>query len=413
MRHCFDGNVPAVQRQVVVSGVGVVSAFGASAAAFRDALLDGRRGVARVTAFDTAECRTTLAAPVAGFAASTWIPPMKLRRMDPTGVFAVVVSGEAMRDAGYAARPDGDDNAGVVFGTCTAGGQATSEYLQALFRGGPLAAPALLFNSTVGNAAASLAGLEFKLRGPNVTISHKEASGLAAIVTATDFLRQGRAVMLAAGGIDAISEPYYKAHDRFRAMTGDRDPAEVRGPFDRARHGFVMGEGGFALWLEDGARGARSYGEILGVGAAGAAVSINMWPDRTEPLVRTMRLALDDAGLVPGEVDVIYASANGTAMLDGVEAAAIAELFADASPVVTSIKGAIGEFGAAGAASALAALLCGQAGQVPPIAGLVDPDDTCSPLRLAMTVTPAPGPHVLVNSFASGGALFSLVLRVA
>lgn len=406
-----------MQRQVVVSGVGVVSAFGASAAAFRDALLEGRSGVARVTAFDTTECRSTLAAPVAGFEAATWIAPMKLRRMDPTGVFAVVVAGEAMRDAGYAPRPEGDDDAGVVFGTCTAGGQATSEYLQALFRGGPIAAPALLFNSTVGNAAASLAGLEFTLRGPNVTISHKEASGLAAIVTATDFLRQQRAVTLAAGGIDAISEPFYKAHDRFRAMVGDRDPEDVRGPFDRARRGFVMGEGGFALWLEDGdaarVRGGRPCGEILGVGAAGAAVPLNRWPDRTGPLVRTMRLALEDAGLVPADVHVVYASANGTEILDGVEAAALAELFGDAAPVVTSIKGAVGEFGAAGAASAIAAILCGQAGKVPPIAGLIDPDEACKPLRLARTVMPAPGPHVLVNSFASGGALFSVVLRIA
>jgi 3-oxoacyl-[acyl-carrier-protein] synthase II len=342
---------------------------------------------------------------------------MKLRRMDPTGVFAVVVAGQAMRDAGYAHQPEGDDDTGVVFGTCTAGGQATSEYLQSLFRGGPVAAPALLFNSTVGNAAASLAGLEFKLRGPNVTISHKEASGLAAIATATEFVRQQRAVSLATGGIDAITEPYYKAHDRFRMMVRDRHPSDVAGPFDRARRGIVMGEGGFGLWIEDGAvaraRGARVTGEIIGVGAASAAVSINRWPDRPEPLVRTMRLALDEAGLAPADVHVVYASANGSGILDAVEAAALHQLFGTTQPVVTSIKGAIGEFGAAGAASAVAALLCGAVGQVPPIVGLMDPDDSCKPLRLATAATPSPGPHVLVNSFASGGALFSVLLRVS
>ena len=290
-----------MQRQVVVSGLGVVSAFGSSTAEFRDALLRGSSGIAAVTAFATDDCHSSLAAPVAGFEAARWIPPMKLRRMDLTGAFAVVVAGEAMRDAGYAHQPEGDDEAGVVFGTCTAGGQATSEYLQALFRGGPVAAPALLFNSTVGNAAASLAGLEFKLRGPNVTISHKEASGLAAIATATDFVRQERAVRLATGGIDAITEPDHKAHDRFRTMVRDRCAAEFSGPFDRGRRGIVMGEGGFGLWIEDGAaaraRGARAIGEIIGIGAASAAVSINRWPDRPEPLVRTMRLALDEAAL--------------------------------------------------------------------------------------------------------------------
>jgi 3-oxoacyl-(acyl-carrier-protein) synthase len=126
-----------------------------------------------------------------------------------------------------------------------------------------------------------------------------------------------------------------------------------------------------------------------------------------------MRLALDDAGLAPADVDVVYASANGAEVLDRVEARALRQLFGSAQPVVTSIKGAIGECGAGGAASAIAAIVCGRVGRVPPIVGLRDPDDACGSLRLARTAASAPGPHVLVNSFASGGALFSVVLRVA
>jgi 3-oxoacyl-[acyl-carrier-protein] synthase II len=125
-----------------------------------------------------------------------------------------------------------------------------------------------------------------------------------------------------------------------------------------------------------------------------------------------MRLALEDAGVAPREVAVIYASANGTT-LDDVEARAIAATFPDASPVVTSIKGALGECGASGAASCAAAFLCGAAGKVPPIAGLTTRSAAASGLRLARTVIPLDGPIALVNSFASGGALFSAVLRVA
>ena len=107
---------------------------------------------------------------------------MKLRRMDTTGaVRARRRCSRRWRTRATSAGTDGDDRAGVVLGTYSAGGQATNEYLDALFKGGPTGAPALLFNSTVGNAAAGLAGLEFKLRGPNATISQKEASGLAAI----------------------------------------------------------------------------------------------------------------------------------------------------------------------------------------------------------------------------------------
>jgi len=125
-----------------------------------------------------------------------------------------------------------------------------------------------------------------------------------------------------------------------------------------------------------------------------------------------MRLALEDAQVDAGDVDVVYASANATA-LDRTEARALAEVFGGRKAVVTSIKGAIGEFGASGAASCAAALLCGRAGKVPPITGLSAPDAATASLRLARGVMPAPGPIALVNSFASGGALFSAVLRVS
>ena len=171
------------------------------------------------------------------------------------------------------------------------------------------------------------------------------------------------------------------------------------------------------MWLERGEgwrlRGASVLGEIAGTGAAGAAVSLNAWPDRPEPLVRTMRIALDDAGLTPADVDVVYASANATAVLDDVEARALAELFGGSRTIVTSVKGAIGESGASGAAACVAALLCGAAGAVPPIAGLGTADPATASLRLATTRMEVPARVALVNSFASGGALFSVVVRVA
>jgi 3-oxoacyl-(acyl-carrier-protein) synthase len=126
-----------------------------------------------------------------------------------------------------------------------------------------------------------------------------------------------------------------------------------------------------------------------------------------------MSLALEDAGLKTGDVDVIYASANATRTLDAAEGAALSTLFAGSHAVITSVKGALGESGVSGAASCAAALLCGRAGWVPPIAGLKAPDSFAAQLNLATVPVAVPGPVVLVNSFASGGALFSVVLRVA
>jgi 3-oxoacyl-[acyl-carrier-protein] synthase II len=407
-----------------VSGIGVVSPFGTSAERFRDALLNGRTGIAPIRGFSVEGCRTTLAGEITGFDPAAWVPPMKLRRLDRTGVYAVAATKLAFADAGVEAGADGDERAGVLFGTWTAGGQSTQQFLEALFRSGPAGAPALLFDSTVGNSAAGLTGLEFKLRGPNITVSHKESSGLGALVGAVDLLREGRADAVVAGGVDAVFETFFKAHDRFGVMSPETRPTHHVAPFDAERRGFVMGEGASVFRLERGSSPAR-HGRILGVAASSAAVPVNAWPNHPQPLARTMRLALEDAGVTPADVGAVYASANATA-LDEVEAQALIEVFSgvfDAAgrssrrspggPVVTSIKGAIGESGSAGSASCAAAFLCGAMGKVPPIAGLGSATASAAGLRLARQATTMPTPITLVNSFASGGALFSVVLQVA
>ena len=407
---------PIVPEQIVITGIGVVSTFGDSPDVFRDAILEGRTGISLDTEFEAQGCRSVLSARIAGFEPSKWIPPMKLRRMDDTGPLALVIAQQAAAQARYAVGTAPNDRAGVVLGTYNAGGRSTAEYLTALFNGGPANAPALLFNSTVGNAAAGLVGLELKLRGPNATISQKEASGLAAIVTAVDLLREGRLDAAIAGGIDSIYDLFYRVHDRFRVMSDAREPDESVAPFSARRRGFVMGEGGFGVWLERGdhwrARGASRLAEVLGVAASSAAVPLNAWPDRPDPLVRTMRLALDDARIVATDVDVVYASANSTQMLDRIETQALSEVFGGSRTMVTSIKGAIGECGASSAAVVVAAALCGSVSAVPPIAGLSSPDPASASLNLATSRVRAPARVALVNAFASGGALFSVVLRV-
>lgn len=402
---------------IVVTGLGIVSPFGTSQDGFRDALLAGRHAVTPVTAFDTSSCRAHGAALVADFDPTRWISPMKLRRMDAAGQYAVALAQMALDDAGISYGEAPDDGLGIVIGTYTAGGQPTEEFLRGLFALGPTGAPALIFNATVANIAASLAGLEMKLRGPNATISQKEVSGLAAIAHASDILRNRRARALIAGGVDAVYHVFYRVHDRFGVLAhANDDGPEGSRPFDVTRNGFVLGEGGFVLVLENEeearARGARIYGSLLASAGGGASVGLNQWPDRPEPLTRLMARALEQAGVRPEAIDVVYAAANSSP-LDGVEARALESLFGGGRAIVTSIKGALGESGAAGAAACVAALVCGRSGSVPPIAGLERVDPACAGLRLACRAEPAPGPLVLINSVASGGALMSTVLRVA
>jgi 3-oxoacyl-[acyl-carrier-protein] synthase II len=405
-----------VSTGIVVTGIGIVSPFGTSQDGFRDALLTGRQGMAPVTAFDTSNCRAHCAALVADFDPSRWIHPMKQRRMDAAGQYAVALARQALDDAGVPYGEVPDDGIGIVLGTYTAGGQPTEEFLRGLFALGPTGAPALIFNATVANIAASLAGLEMKLRGPNVTISQKEVSGLAAIAHASDILRHGRARALVTGGVDAVYQVFYRVHDRFGALSHTNGGPEGSRPFDVTRNGLLLGEGGFVLLLENEAeacgRGARIYGHLLGVAGSGTSVGLYQWPDRPEPLTHIMTEALTQAGVRPDDVDVVYAAANSS-RLDTVEAMALESLFGTGHAIVTSIKGALGESGAAGAAACVAALLCGRSGAVPPTTGLERVDPACAGLRIARRAEPAPGPIVLVNSVASGGALMSAVLRVA
>jgi 3-oxoacyl-[acyl-carrier-protein] synthase II len=417
----------------MVTGLGCITSLGASRDAFVDGLIAGRTGIRRIEDFDVSSARAQHAGRLTGFDATKYLPPLKLRRIDAVARVAIAATRDALDDAGFPHDAAGYDRIGVVLGSFSAGVHATGEYLESYLKGGPTGAPALLFSSTVGNAPASQCGLEYGLRGPNTTLMHKEASGLSAIAFATHLIRRGKIPIVVAGGADDIYERFYRVHDWFGVMADSRDASAHAGgadaappiamPFDAARRGFVMGEGGFMLVLEDeasaSARGGRVLAEVLGTASSSSSVAINAWPDDEVALVRAMRLAVEDAGITPDDVDVVYAAANGTVPLDRLEAAGIREVFGGRDVAVTSIKGAIGEFGAAGAGSAAAAILCGRQGAIAPTAGFQTPAGDC-PVRVVTPATPLPkpgargggGPIALINSFASGGTNFSVVLRL-
>lgn len=400
--------------RVVVTGVGVISSVGTGTAAFLDALLSGRSGISPVTTFDTSHCRSHTAAKLRGFDAAKYIDPMKLRRIDAVGRLAVAGGKLALEDAGIDLHGAGSDGIGVVLGSYTAGIHSTVEYLAPLMREGPAGAIPLIFSNTVGNAPASLLALEFGLRGPNVTVSHKEASSLGAAAYAVGLLRAGRVPVMIAGGADDVEAMFFQIHDRFRALSPRDRCDEACRPFDRRRNGFVLGEGASLVVLESlgaaRARGARVRGEILGVGEASSPCGINAWPVDAGDLARVMALALGDASMAPDQIDVVFAAANGTPELDRTEAEALARVFgANAIPTV-SIKGAIGETSLGGVAALSAAVLALGQGLVPPTVGFEEAAPDC-PVDVRGQARAARGKVALINSFASGGACWSIVVR--
>lgn len=397
-----------------MTGLGCVSSLGFTAQEFSDALIAGRSGITDITAFDTTDCRSHLAGKLRDFDPARYINPAKLRRIDEVGRVAIAACRLALEDAGLTPGSDGDDGIGVSLGTYTAGIHSALEYLDGFRKMGPAGAPAILFSNTVGNAPASLCALELGLRGPNATLSHKEASALAAIAYAADAVARGRARAMVAGGADDISEMFFKIHNQFPALSPDDGAEEAARPFDASRNGFVLGEGGFLLvferWNEAIARGARPYGELLGVGATSSPGPINAWPDEPSQLARCMRDAITRAGLTSSAIDVVFAAANGTKRLDRVESQALNEVFGARGVPVVSIKGAIGECGAVAGGSLIAALVGLRAGRVPPTVGLRTLADDCE-VDATDQSRELSGRTALIDAFASGGTNYAVVVR--
>lgn len=394
-----------------VTGIGCLSSLGVGAETFVDRLLDGESGILPVTRFSTEGCRSHTAALIRDFDPARYIAPMKLRRIDEVGRLAIAACRLAAEDAHL---PRGTDEVGVILGSMTAGLHSTVPYLRSLITAGPAGVPALDFSNMIGNAAASLCALEFGWRGPNLTIAQKQASALAALAFAVETLRQHRVPALVCGGADDIEETYFRVHDRFRVLSPTDGQAEASRPFAAARNGFVLGTGGHMVVLEAASfaasRGVRPYGEILGVGIGSSACAPNTWPDKPDGLIRAMRDALAEAGVAPRDVAVVFAAANGTRVLDEIEAQALAEVFGPRSVPVVSIKGAVGEFGASGAASLTAALLCLRRGVLPPTLG-AEPVDSRCPVDVRAALGPAAGPTALINATADGGVHCALVAR--
>jgi 3-oxoacyl-[acyl-carrier-protein] synthase II len=208
-------------------------------------------------------------------------------------------------------------------------------------------------------------------------------------------------------------------HDWFEVLAPGDAPCR---PFDAARNGFLMGEGAFLFVLEDEAharaRGARILGHVLGTASAGSPDAFNAWPTAPDALVRVMRDAIARAGLTPDDIDVVYASANGSVVLDRTEARAIAAVFGDRAVTVVAIKGALGESGAAGCGAILAHLMLGRSGlltgrrQVPPTVGLTQPGPD-TPAGVSSAAQPLRGPRALVTSVGSGGTVLAVVVEAA
>jgi 3-oxoacyl-[acyl-carrier-protein] synthase II len=365
-------------RDVVITGVGVISCIGQSAEDYFRNLDAGRHGVTAAPWSEPEAGHPAWIAPVAEFDPAAWMDPRVVAGSATFTHYALAAAIQAVRDAGGDLDPV---RAGVVLGVTMAGAHALLEAQHLLDTEGPDAVPRKLNIQVWPNMAAAQVAIHFGLHGPLLTVSTACASSLDAIGAGARMIERGEADVIIAGGTEHGLSPALAYSQRSYGMSSPPDRADRASlPFDVHRCGVVEGAGAAVVVLEHAehaaARGARVYGRVAGY----ASLSEGFHPSSPEPSgqweAETMRRAQRDAGLPgPGAVDAVIAHATATSAGDLAEARALNEVFgehAEGLPVM-SIKGHVGHTGSASGAMGLLAGLYGmRAGTLAPTAGTTE-----------------------------------------
>jgi 3-oxoacyl-[acyl-carrier-protein] synthase II len=406
-------------KRVVVTGIGIVSAIGIGKPAFLDTLLAGRSGVRQIQRFDTTDFPVKIAAEVRDFDAQDFIDKKMSKRMDRYAQYGAAAAVMALEDSGY---PIAEDPyaVGALIGSGVGGLDTFFEQIEILLNKGPTRVSPFFIPMMIPNMASACSSIILGLQGPVSATCTACAAANNALGDAFNIIRRGDATAMFAGGAEAaVNEVGMSAFAALRALSSRNDePERASRPFDAGRDGFVMGEGGGVLVLEELghalARGAHIYGEFAGYGMTGDASHLTEPTETGEPAGLAMTRALSDAGIDSSEVDYINAHGTSTPLGDAMETKAIKLALGERARrvMVSSSKSIFGHcLGAAGALEAAATLLSMEAGKVPPTINLEVPDPECDLDYVPNVAREAKVDVAMSNSFGFGGHNAAIVLR--
>lgn len=409
-----------MQRRVVVTGVGLVTALGIGTKETWAGLLEGRSGVGEITRFDTTQFSTRIAAELKEFDPLRWVDKKDLKKMDTFIHYAIAAADFAVRQSGVEIAGELGDRTGVFIGSGIGGFTVIEREHINLLRGGPRKISPFFIPSSIINLAAGQVSIRLGARGPNSAPCTACSSGAHAVGDAFRVIARGDAdVMIAGGSESAITQMGVGGFAAMRALsTRNDEPQRASRPFERDRDGFVIGEGAGILVLEElemaKRRGASILAEIVGYGMSGDAYHITLPSEDGSGGYRVMRNALADAGVSPGEVSYINAHGTSTPPNDRLETMAIKRLFGEGAykVPVSSTKSMIGHLlGAAGAVEAGLAVLTLMDQVVPPTINYENPDPDCDLDYVPNESREIPVQYVLSNSFGFGGTNAALLFR--
>ncbi|AXA35094.1 MAG: beta-ketoacyl-[acyl-carrier-protein] synthase II [Candidatus Hydrogenedentota bacterium] len=375
-----------MKRRVVVTGLGAVTPIGNTVEEFWQNLLAGKSGIGYIQRFDTTNHSVKIAAEVKNFNAEDHFEKKELKKIDDFCRFGVVAARQAFADSGLSWDKVSPFEVGVIIG-CGMGGVLTIEEQHAiLLQRGPSRVSPFLIPKMIPNMSSGLISIYLGAKGPNTTIVTACASATHAIGEAFRSIQRGDAVAVITGGTEATISPLSIAgFANMGALSQQNDnPQGASRPFDAKRDGFVMGEGAGIMVLEELEhalrRGAKIYAEIVGYGLSGDAYHMTAPAPCGEGGARAMKMALDDAGIPPTEVQHVNAHGTSTPLNDKLETQAIKTVFGDHAYklAITANKSMTGHLiGAAGAVEAISTIKSVQENKIPPTINYENPDPEC------------------------------------
>ncbi len=377
------------KRRVVVTGMGALTPIGLSVEEFWNGMMEGKSGCATITGFDTSKLATKFACELKDFDVTKYIDRKTARRMDRYAQYALSSSIQAVEDSGLKTDGLSDEERGrigVIFGSGIGGietfyNQSVVNYTEGSDRLSPFFIPML-----IPDIASGYISIHFGFRGPNYCKVSACATANNNIIDGYMLIKQGISDVIISGGSEAaINQIGIGGFNASRALSTRNDTPETASrPFDSTRDGFVMGEGGGVLILEDlehaKNRGAKIYAEIIGMGLSADALHITAPHPEGTGAILAMEMALKDAGISKEEVDYINMHGTSTPLGDIAETKAIKKVFGDYAYKmnVSSTKSMTGHLlGAAGAVEAIASILAIKNDTIPPTINFVNPDPEC------------------------------------
>ena len=409
-------------KRVVVTGLGALTPVGHTAEETWTNLLAGKSGAGPITRFDASLFKTHFACEVKDFVPNDLLDRKEARRMDRFTQFGMVVADEAIADSGLDFEKENPDRIGVIWGSGIGGIDTFFDQVKGFVdndlnpRFNPFLIPMMISDITPGRIS-----MKHGLRGPNYTTVSACASSTNALIDAFNLIRLGKADVIVSGGSEAAINPV--GMGGFNAMnalsTRNDDPTTASRPFDAERDGFVMGEGGAGIILEEYEHAkAKIYAEMVGGGLSADAHHLTAPHPEGLGARNVMANAIDDAGLKPEDIDYVNVHGTSTPLGDIAETKAIQKVFGEHAYRlnISSTKSMTGHLlGAAGAVEAMASIMAIHTGMVPPTINHFTDDENLDP-KLNFTFHSAQEREVraaLSNTFGFGGHNASVLFKKA